>query len=258
MAPAGNFMTWRSSTLTHWLGGVCLVISWWLPPAVHAANEIPLEQTPNVSVSLPYGLSISKKVRTFKDLKDERAVRQKYDFSCGAAALTTLLRHYYKLNVTEESVVAFIIHKHGQEEAIRRYKEKKGFSLLDLKTAAASIGFKSIGYSEMTLADLVELKSPVIVPIRIRGYDHFVVFRGVQEDRVFLTDPMVGNMTMKAGNFTDIWRNGIGMVLKSKKGLVPVDWQPEATKQGFVSQEMTRSLLQADGIGFVPRVKGEF
>jgi len=244
--------------IARWLGGLCLAIGWCLPPAVLAAGEAPPDQQPNVSVTLSSGLRIHKRVRTFKDLKEEHAVRQKYDFSCGAAALTTLLRHYYKLNVTEESVVAFIIHKHGKEEAIRRYKEKKGFSLLDLKTAAASVGFKVVAYSEMTLAILVELKSPVIVPIRIRGYDHFVVFRGVREDRVFLADPIMGNATMKAGNFVDIWRNGIGMVLKSKKGLVPADWQPEATSTGFVSQDMTRSLLQAASIGFVPRVKGEF
>lgn len=185
-------------------------------------------------------------------------MRQKYDFSCGAAALTTLMRHYYKLNVTEESVVNFIIHKRGTDEAIKRYKEKKGFSLLDLKTAAASVGFKAVAYSEMTLADLVELKSPAIVPIRTRTYDHFVVFRGVREDRVFLTDPIIGNTSMKAGNFVAAWRNGIGMILKSKKGLEPVDWQPEATTQGYVSQDMTRSLIHAEGIGFVPRVPGQF
>lgn len=218
----------------------------------------PPESLSDVVVPLPSGGQIHKRLRTFKDLKDERAVRQKYDFSCGAAALTTVLRHYYKINVTEESVVSFIIHKHGKEEAIRRYKEKKGFSLLDLKTAAASVGFKAIAYSEMTLADLVEMNAPAIVPIRTRTYDHFIVFRGVREDRVYLTDPIMGNATMKAGNFVDAWRNGVGLILKSKKGLVPVDWQPEATALGYVSQAMTRSLLQAEGLGFVPRGKGEF
>ena len=75
---------------------------------------------------------------------------------------------------------------------------------------------------------------------------------------MFLADPIMGNSTMKAGNFVDAWRNGIGMVLKSKNGLVPADWQPEATTTGFVSQDMTRSFLQAAEIGFVPYVKGQF
>jgi len=252
-------MTWSRLAIAHWLSGLCLAIGWCSSPlAVLAVGEAAPEQPPNMSMTLATGLRIYKRVRTFKDLKEEHAVRQKYDFSCGAAALTTLLKHYFKLNVSEESVVAFIIHKHGKEEAIRRYKEKQGFSLLDLKTAAASVGFKSVAYSEMTLADLVELNAPAIVPIRTRTYDHFVVFRGVREDRVFLTDPIAGNTTMKAGNFVDAWRNGVGMILKSKKGLEPADWQPEATSQGYVSQDMVRSFLQAEGLGFVPRGKGEF
>ena len=127
-----------------------------------------------------------------------------------------------------------------------------------MRTAAASVGFKAVAYSEITLADLTELKEPTIVPIPIRGHDHFLALRGDREDRVYLTDPISGNATMKAGNFVEIWRNGVGMILKSKKGLEPVDWQPEATAQGFVSQDMTRSLIQAGSIGFVARHPGEF
>ena len=250
-------MIWSRLKRVCWWGGLCLAIGGCSAPALLADGESAPAPV-NLALTLPTGLCIHKSVRTFKDLKEEHAVRQKYDFSCGAAALATMLRHYYKLNVNEESVVTYIIHKHGKEEAIRRYKEKQGFSLLDLKTAAASVGFKSVAYSEMTLADLVDLKVPAIVPIRTRTFDHFVVFRGVREDRVFLADPIMGNSTMKAGNFVDAWRNGIGMVLKSKNGLVPADWQPEATTTGFVSQDMTRSFLQAAEIGFVPYVKGQF
>jgi predicted double-glycine peptidase len=238
--------------------GLGLALSCCLAGALQAGTEPTPTPPPNVSITLPAGLRVSKRVRTFKDLKDERAVRQKYDFSCGAAALTILLKHYYNLNVTEESVVNFIIHKRGPEEAIRRYKEKKGFSLLDLKVAAASVGFKAVAYSDMTLVDLVELKLPVIVPIRIRDYDHFIVFRGLQADRVVLTDPIIGNTTMKTGNFVSAWRNGVGMILASKKGMIPTNWQPNATQQSFVSEGMTRSLMRPAGPSFVPHRPGEF
>jgi predicted double-glycine peptidase len=237
---------------------LCVALCCSVAGTVDAGTEAAAAQQPNVSITLPTGLRVNKSVRTFKDLKDERAVRQKYDFSCGAAALTVLLKHYYNLSVSEESVVNFIIRKRGPEEAIRRYKEKKGFSLLDLKVAAGSVGFKAVAYSEMTLVDLVELKLPVIVPIRIRNYDHFVVFRGLQEDRVVLTDPIVGNTTMKAGNFVTAWRNGVGMVLISKKGIAPTNWQPNATQQNFVSENMTRSLMSPSVLSFVPRGPGEF
>ena len=248
-----------SLNFVRWLVGLAFTIGGCWLPAQLAAEPVPAVPPANViAVNLDSALCIHKPVRTFKDLKEEHAVRQKYDFSCGAAALATLLQHYYKLGVNEESVVAFIIHKHGKEEAIRRYQEKKGFSLLDLKTAAASIGFKAVAYSEMTLAELVELNLPAIVPIRTRSFDHFVVFRGLRDDRVFLADPIVGNSTMKAGNFVAAWRNGIGMILKSKEGRTPSDWQPGSTATGFVSQDMTRSYLQSAVIGFQPHVKGQF
>src|SRR5262249_32274179 len=109
-----------------------------------------------------------------------------------------------------------------------------------------------------TLADLVELKAPVIVPLRIREYDHFVVFRGLRGDRVYLTDPIAGNVTMKAGNFVAAWRDGVGMILISKKGLQPVDWQPESTVAGFVSQDMPRDIAQQRGLGFTPHGPREF
>ena len=63
---------------------------------------------------------------------------------------------------------------------------------------------------------------------------------------------------MKAGNFVATWRNGVGMILKSKKGLEPANWQPEATSQGYVSEDMTRSLLSEGALHFVPHLKGEF
>jgi predicted double-glycine peptidase len=208
------------------------------------------DQPPALFTDSAAGLRLRKPVTTFKELKERRVVKQRYDYSCGAAALATLLQHYYKLPVTEEGIVAYIIHKRGEEEAIRRYKEKKGFSLLDLKMAASSIAFRCAAYSEMTLADLLELQTPVIVPIRTRQYDHFVVFRGLRDDRVYLTDPVSGNLTMKATNFQSVWKDGVGLVLKSRKGLQPTDWQPEHNAQGFyVSPDQARSLIQSTTVG---------
>jgi uncharacterized protein len=111
----------------------------------------------------------------------------------------------------------------------------------------------------MTLVDLVELNEPAIVPIRTREYDHFVLFRGLRGDRVYLTDPVAGNITLKASNFVAVWHGGIGMVFKSNKGLKPADWQPEAATQGFyVSQDTLRSVINTPGLGFAPKGSREF
>lgn len=242
----------------------CGCVGWGLiagcfPALGEAANE-PSAATnqPSVQITLATGLRITKPVRTFKELREQRAVKQRYDFSCGAAALTIFMQQYYGLDVTEETLVNYIIHKRGFEEAIRRYKEKKGFSMLDLKLVATAVGFRCVAYADMELHDLVELNEPAIIPIRLRQYDHFVVFRGLRDDRVFLTDPIVGNVTIKAGNFGPIWRDGMAMVLHSRFGDKPKNWQPEATTQGYVSQDMVRRLAAYEGLGFVPRPAGEF
>ncbi len=209
-----------------------------------AQPPAPSKRTNAVQVDAGGVLRIRKPVTTFKDYKLQRAVLQRYDYSCGAAALATILQHYYKLPVNEQSVVAYLLQLNGVENATQRYQEKKGFSLLDLKQAAASAGFECQAYGEMTLEDLIALNTPVIIPIRVRGFDHFVIFRGVRDDRVFLTDPTAGNSTMKGSQLLGAWNGGIGMVLRAKDGRLARDWQPNRSAEGrYVSQDFTRNLF---------------
>jgi len=252
-------LTVLRSKPTRVLSGLLLSVCLGAPGSVKAAQAAEEKPPPSIQVETAGGLYIRKSVKTLRDFKRERAVLQRYDYSCGAAALATLLQYYYKLPVTEESVVSYIIHLRGPQKAVQRYKQKKGFSLLDLKAAAMSADFRCFGYRDMTLADLVELHAPAIVPIRTREFDHFVLFRGLRRDRVYLADPVAGNVTMKASNFTSVWHGGIGMVFKSNKGLKPTQWQPEESSQGsYVSQDMVRAMISAPGLGFVPKGAGEF
>ncbi len=224
----------------HWMAALlagCLSVG-------AAAEPVPSKRLNAVQLDAGGLLRIRKPVKTFKDFKTQRAVLQRYDYSCGAAALATILQHYYGLPVNEQSVVAYLLQVHGMDNALQRYKEKKGFSLLDLKQAAASAGFECLAFAEMTLADLVDLNAPAIIPIRVRGFDHFVIFRGIRDDRVFLTDPVAGNITMKGPQLLGAWNGGIGMVLRSRKGEPPRHWQPDRNKEGrYVSQDLTRSML---------------
>ena len=66
----------------------------------------------------------------------------------------------------------------------------------------------------MSIEELADLKIPAIVPIRSKGVDHFVVVRGVFGDRVVLADPAFGNMTIKAGKFQEIWKQGIAFIVQ--------------------------------------------
>ena len=48
------------------------------------------------------------------------------------------------------------------------------------------------GANPLTIQDLALEKTSVIVPIRIKGFDHFVVVKGVQLGRVMIGDPDEG------------------------------------------------------------------
>lgn len=150
-----------------------------------------------------------KPIRTMKDIRNEGVVRQRWDISCGAAALSTLLTYDFKDNTPETSIVVWILHRTNPA----RVRARGGFSLLDLKHFAQARGYTADGFSDMSLKELASQPTSVIVPIRLKGFDHFVVVKGVIDDRVFLADPGFGNVTMKTNRFVKLWKNGIVFIV---------------------------------------------
>ncbi len=175
----------------------------------------------------------TKPVKSFKELREEGVTLQKLDYSCGAAALATLLTSFFRDPVSEDIVIGFIfIHGQTPEEGLKKYFRRKGFSLLDLKRFAEFRGYKAAGYKEMGLEDILatlnEERVPLLVPIQPLGYNHFVVVRAIRGNRIFLADPAVGNTTMTIARFRDIWVDGIGFVvtkapLAKSRGSMPAD-----------------------------------
>src|SRR6476620_10850456 len=64
-------------------------------------------------------------VHSLKELKFISTTRQQYDFSCGSAALATLLTHHYGYPVSEQQAFAEMF-LGGDQRRIRQ----EGFSLL--------------------------------------------------------------------------------------------------------------------------------
>jgi predicted double-glycine peptidase len=155
------------------------------------------------------GVSGEKLIRTLKDIRNDGVVRQRWDLSCGAAALSTLLTYDFKDNTPESAIVVWILHRTDPA----RVRARGGFSLLDLKHFAQARGYQAEGFSDMSLDELAAEKSSVIVPVRLKGFDHFVVVKSVTPDRVFLADPGFGNVTMKTNRFKEIWKNGIVFIV---------------------------------------------
>lgn len=137
-------------------------------------------------------------------MRHDKVVIQKWDLSCGAAALGTILKYQYGDPVSERDIAKSLMRRREYVENPELVKMREGFSLLDLKRYVDSRGYHGLGFGKLTFADLVE-RAPIMVPINFVGYNHFVVFRGVMEDRVLLADPGWGNRTMLRGNFENAW-----------------------------------------------------
>jgi hypothetical protein len=150
-----------------------------------------------------------KKIRTLKEIRGEGVVRQRWDMSCGAAALSTVLTYDFKDPTPETAIVVWILHR---VDPIR-VRARGGFSLLDLKHFAEARGYHAEGFSGMTIEDLEQEKTSVITPIRAKGVDHFVVVKGIVAGHVVLADPAFGNMTMRVDQFQKLWKNGIAFTV---------------------------------------------
>jgi predicted double-glycine peptidase len=139
-------------------------------------------------------------VRSMLEMRQQSVVVQKFDLSCGAAALATLLNYQFGDLVTEKDVTRGLIRRKEYIEHPELVRIRQGFSLLDLKRYVSTRGYVGIGYGNLQFDDLVKL-APLIVAVSPFGYNHFVVFKGVVGDRVVLADPAYGNRTMTRTKF---------------------------------------------------------
>jgi predicted double-glycine peptidase len=149
------------------------------------------------------------KTTSLKELRFKNTIRQEHDFSCGSAALATLLTYHYDDPVTEEQVFK-VMFEHGNKEKIQR----EGFSLLDMKRYLEANGYHADGYIT-TLDKVAKVGLPVIVLINNGGYLHFVVIKGIDDEKVLIGDPATGTRTLARSEFEPIW-NKLVFVIHDK------------------------------------------
>ena len=150
---------------------------------------------------------------------------QEWDLSCGAAALATILNYQHGDPVSEREIAAGMMSRTVYLENPMLVRFRQGFSLLDLKRFVDGRGYNGVGLGQLTLEHLVA-RAPMIVPINVYGYQHFVVFRGMLGNRVLLADPAFGNRTMLRSAFENAWFDfadvgHVGFVVKRRDGLIP-------------------------------------
>jgi len=150
-----------------------------------------------------------KQVKSLRDLRFANIIEQQTDFSCGAAVMATLLRYGFNRPVTEADVIAGMM-AISNPETVR----KNGFSMLDMKKYAHSIGLRASGFL-VDASRLAQLKLPAIVLLDVNGYKHFVILKSYTNDWVYLADPAVGNRTVTTDTFKKQW-NGVLLVMAGK------------------------------------------
>jgi hypothetical protein len=163
------------------------------------------------------------KVTSLREARFKATTRQQFDFSCGSAAVATLLTHHYDYPVTEQSVFEEMFAR-GDQSKIRR----EGFSLLDIKLYLTAHQFQADGY-ELPLAKLLESGLPAIVLINDKGYHHFVVIKGMRDGRILVGDPSNGTRAVSQASFESTWVNKILFVIHNKQKLakfnIETDWK---------------------------------
>lgn len=160
-------------------------------------------------------------VTSLKEARFRATMRQKYDFSCGSAAIATLLTHQYGVPVSEQEVFEKM-YASGDQQKIRR----EGFSLLDMKQYLAGRGFEADGFVQ-PLDRLVEARLPAIVLIGEKGYHHFVVIKGIREGRVLIGDPATGTRAMSREQFESVWVNHLLFVIHNNQQLAIFNATPD-------------------------------
>lgn len=188
--------------LTVLLGVLAMLLGGMGIASKHVPQDRPADQ-----FDLPRSLAIGPgggpqpvRMEPFSELKYHHIVRQAYDYSCGSAALVTILNFHLGLKVTEQQSMEGMMAKGEKDKII----ERRGFSLLDMKRYLASIGVDSAGF-RASIDDLRTLEHPAIVPIEYGGFKHFVVLRGIRDGLVFLADPSAGNIIFPVHEFATLW-----------------------------------------------------
>jgi Predicted double-glycine peptidase len=188
--------TWR--TFGRCFGAGALAAVAWIAASAPAAGQMQF-----------HGEAAGARLRvlSWRDIPFRTVVRQEHDFSCGSAALATLLTYHYNRPTTEAQAFTSM-YERGDQALIR----KVGFSMLDMKRYVESHGLQAEGY-RMTVDDIGEQGVPVIVLIQMGGYRHFVVVKGVKGDKVLLGDPALGLRSFTKAQFVSMW-NGIALALR--------------------------------------------
>ena len=153
------------------------------------------------------------KIKSYQELKFTSIDKQVNEYTCGAAALSTIFNYFYNSTENQIDIFQTVI---GKEEEI-------GLTFLDMKNYSVSKGFNAIAY-KMKYSDLVEQLQkeniPLIlhlnVPTRYKELKHFSVGIGVIGNYIILDDSAKGIWVLSENEFISIW-TGFVLIVRPKE-----------------------------------------
>ena len=158
----------------------------------------------NETVATANFFAPSSPVQSILEKRHHNVVLQQWELSCAAAALATILRYQHGIPATERSVALGMLNREEYVSNPELLRIRQGFSLLDLKRYVDNLGYQGLGLGQLTFQDLTD-HAPIIVPVVLQGYPHFVIFRGTTSNSVLVADPAFGNVTIPIYKFMDGW-----------------------------------------------------
>jgi predicted double-glycine peptidase len=182
------------------------------------------------------------------ELRNAGVVLQERDFSCGAAALATMMVYQWHSQVTETQILVALVLMMTKEEMQDRIKN--GLTLTDLRRLSAKLGYQAV-MGKLTIDKLRESKVPLIVGITVNDFNHFVIYRGMDDAYVYIADPARGKIRVPIEEFDKQWQqHAVLVVLKRDADLTkpsPLMATAEEKSLGVVTDQALRRQLTGGG-----------
>lgn len=149
-------------------------------------------------------------------LRYEATVPQRFDFTCGAASVATLLTFYWNDPHSEAMVLKTLERRYSREQTVKLTQD--GLSFDDLIFMAGQLGYAAQG-AMIPASELSRLAAPVIVHLDKGSLKHFVVLRMVGSGVFYISDPVVGQVALDSveferqytGNALAVWGKSAGL-----------------------------------------------
>ncbi len=152
------------------------------------------------------GILYKHKVIDWNSSKNHQLTRQRYDYSCGAASVSTIFSYFYNRPIGEKAVLVDVMEIKGlnNKDPSSLNREDYFLNFLDLQKYVEKQGFTAKGIS-LPMSSLKKLKVPAIVYVKIRNNQHFSVFRGMDDTYVYLADSTFGHLKIRLAKFQQIF-----------------------------------------------------